>query len=274
MITAIRTTKVKDIYMTQQTPRPNSTASSPIPEETDFGFRTVPKAEKKNLVREVFDSVAPRYDIMNDLMSLGIHRVWKRLFITKLAPHPSLRLLDLASGTGDIAFGWLKNNGGHAIMTDVNVSMLFLGRDRALNRGLISSLSFCVADAETLPFPDMSVDRVSIAFGLRNCTDKIAVIREARRVLRPGGRFFCLEFSKVQIAALSPLYEAWSFKVLPTMGKIVAKDRASYQYLAESIRTFPDPETLADMFRQAKFSHVTYQLLSGGIVAIHSGWRL
>lgn len=263
--------------MTRHITDHNFTASSRLPEEskeTDFGFRTVPTTEKKNLVREVFDSVAPRYDIMNDLMSLGIHRIWKRLFITKLAPHPSLRLLDLASGTGDIAFGWLKNNGGHAIMTDVNVSMLFLGRDRALNRGLISSLSFCVADAETLPFPDMSVDRVSIAFGLRNCTDKIAVIREARRVLRPGGRFFCLEFSKVQIAALSPLYEAWSFKVLPTMGKIVAKDRASYQYLAESIRTFPDPETLADMFRQAKFSHVTYQLLSGGIVAIHSGWRL
>ena len=250
------------------------TPPPPSSEDTDFGFRAVPKAEKKNLVRAVFDSVAPRYDIMNDLMSLGIHRIWKRIFITELAPHPSLSLLDLASGTGDIAFGWLKNKGGPTILTDVNASMLSCGRDRALNRGLISNLSFCVTDAEALPFPDRSVERVSMAFGLRNCTDKNAVIHEARRVLRPGGRFLCLEFSKVQVAALAPLYEAWSFKILPTMGEIVAKDRASYQYLAESIRTFPDPETLADMFRAAQFSHVTYRLLSGGIVAIHSGWRL
>jgi demethylmenaquinone methyltransferase/2-methoxy-6-polyprenyl-1,4-benzoquinol methylase len=159
-------------------------------------------------------------------------------------------------------------------MTDINRSMLSVGRDRALNRGLVSDLSFCVVDAEAIPVRDMSVDRVSIAFGLRNCTDKLAVIREARRVLKPGGRFLCLEFSRVQVAALAPIYDAWSFKVLPAMGGMVAKDRESYQYLAESIRMFPDQETLADMFREAGLSHVRYQSLSGGIAAIHSGWRI
>lgn len=257
----------------------NSHAHSPVSadvmtEETDFGFRSVRKEEKKNLVRAVFDSVAGKYDVMNDIMSLGIHRVWKRIFVTELGPQPGLRLLDLAGGTGDITFGWLKGGGGPAIMTDINSSMLSVGRDRAINQGLVSDLSFCVVDAEAIPLRDMSVDRVSIAFGLRNCTDKMAVIREARRVLRPGGRFMCLEFSKVQVAALAPIYDAWSFKVLPAMGGMVAKDRESYQYLAESIRMFPDQETLAGMFREAGLSHVRYQSLSGGIAAIHSGWRI
>ncbi|QEO18291.1 class I SAM-dependent methyltransferase [Acetobacter vaccinii] len=257
----------------------NSFAPSPVSsvnpaDETDFGFRSVPKEDKKNLVRAVFDSVASKYDVMNDVMSLGIHRVWKRIFVTELGPQPGLSLLDLAGGTGDITFGWLKGGGGPTIMTDINASMLSVGRDRAINQGLVSDLSFCVVDAEAIPLRDMSVDRVSIAFGLRNCTDKLAVIREARRVLRPGGRFLCLEFSKVQVAALAPIYDTWSFKVLPTMGGLIAKDRESYQYLAESIRMFPDQETLADMFRQAGLSHVKYQSLSGGIAAIHSGWRL
>ncbi|BBC78672.1 ubiquinone biosynthesis methyltransferase UbiE [Acetobacter orientalis] len=211
---------------------------------------------------------------MNDVMSLGIHRVWKRIFVTELGPQPGLSLLDLAGGTGDISFGWLKGGGGATVMTDINANMLSVGRDRALSQGLVSDLSFCVVDAENIPLRDMSVDRVSIAFGLRNCTDKMAVIREARRVLRPGGRFMCLEFSRVQVAALAPIYDAWSFKVLPAMGNLIAKDRDSYQYLAESIRTFPDQETLADMFREAGLSHVRYQSLSGGIAAIHSGWRL
>lgn len=250
-------------------------SSGPAGEDTtDFGYRAVPKEEKKPLVRAVFDSVASRYDVMNDLMSLGIHRVWKRIFNAELAPQPGLKLLDLAGGTGDVTFGWLAGGGGPALMTDINEKMLAVGRDRAIARGYITDLDFCVVDAEQIPLPDRSVDRVTISFGLRNCTDKMAVIREARRVLKPGGRFLCLEFSRVQVAALAPVYDAWSFKVLPTMGSLIAKDRESYQYLAESIRMFPDQETLADMFREAGLSHVRYQSLSGGIAAIHSGWRL
>ncbi len=245
------------------------------PEPTaDFGFRSVPRAAKKPLVRAVFDSVAPRYDLMNDLMSLGVHRVWKRVFLAALAPRPGHRLLDLAGGTGDISFGWLEHGGGPAILSDINASMLGVGRDRAIARGLVGALSFLVADAEALPLPDRSVETVSIAFGLRNCTDKDAVLAEARRVLRPGGRFFCLEFSRVQVAALAPLYDAWSFRVLPRLGQAIAKDAASYQYLAESIRTFPDQERLAGMMRAAGLARVEVRNLSGGIAAIHSGWRL
>jgi demethylmenaquinone methyltransferase/2-methoxy-6-polyprenyl-1,4-benzoquinol methylase len=243
------------------------------PETTDFGFRDVPRDAKKPLVRAVFESVAPRYDLMNDLMSLGVHRVWKRIFITALNPRPSHRLLDLAGGTGDISFGWLAAGGGPAILSDINPAMLAVGRDRAISRGH-ADLGFLVADAESLPLPDASVDRVSIAFGLRNCTDKPAVLAEARRVLRPGGRFLCLEFSHVRVAALAPVYDVWSFQVLPKLGRMVAGDADSYQYLAESIRTFPDQETLADMMRDAGLSRVAVQNLSGGIVAIHSGWRL
>jgi demethylmenaquinone methyltransferase/2-methoxy-6-polyprenyl-1,4-benzoquinol methylase len=240
----------------------------------DFGFRAVPRAAKTGMVRAVFDSVAPRYDVMNDLMSLGIHRAWKRAFVTQLAPRPSRTLLDLAGGTGDITFGWLAGGGGPAILSDINARMLSVGRDRALTRGLIAGLSLMVADAEHLPLPDRAVDTVTIAFGLRNCTDKDAVLAEARRVLRPGGRFLCLEFSRLQVAAMAPVYDAWSFKVLPRLGQLVAGDSDSYQYLAESIRTFPDQATLAGMFRNAGFSRVTVRNLSGGIAAIHQGWRL
>jgi demethylmenaquinone methyltransferase/2-methoxy-6-polyprenyl-1,4-benzoquinol methylase len=241
---------------------------------TDFGFREVPVAEKKPLVRAVFESVAPRYDLMNDLMSLGVHRVWKRIFVGALGPRPGLRLLDLAGGTGDIAFGWLREGGGPAILSDINPAMLGVGRDRALKRGIAADLSPLVADAERLPLPDAVVDRVSIAFGLRNCTDKQAVLNEARRVLRPGGRFFCLEFSRVTVAALRPIYDAWSFSVLPRLGQRVAGDAESYRYLAESIRMFPDQETLAGMLAAAGLARVRVQNLSGGIAAIHSGWRL
>ncbi|HEY0420501.1 MAG TPA: class I SAM-dependent methyltransferase [Acetobacteraceae bacterium] len=226
------------------------------------------------MVRAVFDSVAPRYDLMNDLMSLGIHRVWKRIFLTALDPRPRRTLLDLAGGTGDIAFGWLERGGGPAILSDINPSMLAVGRDRALDRGHAAGLSFLAADAEALPLPDRSVDTVSMAFGLRNCTDKPAVLREARRVLKPGGRFLCLEFSRVQVAALAPLYDAWSFRVLPRLGQVVAGDAESYRYLAESIRMFPDQETLADMMREAGFARVSFHNLSGGIAAVHTGWRL
>ena len=241
---------------------------------TDFGFRPVPVAAKKPMVRAVFDSVAAKYDVMNDLMSLGVHRIWKKLFVEALDPRANKSLLDLAGGTGDITFGWLGKGGGPAILSDINAAMLSVGRDRAFNRGFASGLSFVVADAENLPLPDRCVDTVSMAFGLRNCTDKDAVLREARRVLRPGGRFVCLEFSKVQVAALAPVYDTWSFKVLPRLGQAVAKDRDSYQYLAESIRMFPDQDTLAAMMRAAGLSRVTVRNLSGGIAAIHQGWRL
>jgi demethylmenaquinone methyltransferase / 2-methoxy-6-polyprenyl-1,4-benzoquinol methylase len=241
---------------------------------TDFGFRQVPRTAKAGMVRAVFDSVAPRYDLMNDLMSLGAHRVWKRILLTALDPKPTRTLLDLAAGTGDISLGWKRLGGGKALLSDINPAMLEVARDRALNRGFVEELDFLVADAERLPLPDSRFDRVSIAFGLRNCTDKDAVLREARRVLKPGGRFFCLEFSRVQVAALLPVYDAWSFRVLPRLGQLVANDADSYRYLAESIRTFPDQERLAAMMRTAGFARVDVRNLSGGIAAIHSGWRL
>jgi len=243
-------------------------------ETADFGFKTVPRGQKAALVREVFDSVAGKYDVMNDLMSLGVHRLWKREFLTALDPRPNYTLLDLAAGTGDITFGWLKRGGGKVVMSDINAAMLSVGRDRAAANGYLGDIEFLVADAEKLPLPDASFDRISMAFGLRNCTNKDKVIAEARRLLRPGGRFMVLEFSRLQIAGLSGLYDAWSFQALPRIGQIVAKDAASYQYLAESIRMFPDQETLKRMFEDAGLSRVTYRNLSGGIAAIHSGWRL
>ncbi len=247
---------------------------SPASENTDFGFTQVPLAAKKPMVRAVFDSVAPKYDLMNDVMSLGVHRLWKRVFVTALAPRPGRRLLDLAGGTGDIGFGWLACGGGPVILSDINPNMLAVARDRAAGRGFGTELDFLTADAERLPLPSGSVDVVSMAFGLRNCTDKDAVLAEARRVLRPGGRFLCLEFSRVRVAALRPVYDAWSFHALPRLGRAIAGDAGSYRYLAESIRTFPDQETLAAMMRRAGLARVTVRNLSGGIAAIHAGWRL
>jgi demethylmenaquinone methyltransferase/2-methoxy-6-polyprenyl-1,4-benzoquinol methylase len=180
----------------------------------------------------------------------------------------------LAGGTGDVGLSWLEQGGGPLLLSDVNASMLALARARALERGLIGGATLLVADAERLPLADCAVDRVSIAFGLRNCTDKAAVLAESRRVLRPGGRFFCLEFSRMQVAVLQPAYDAWSFRVLPLLGRWVARDEASYRYLAESIRTFPDQDKLAEMLRQTGFARVGVRNLSGGIAAIHSGWRL
>jgi demethylmenaquinone methyltransferase/2-methoxy-6-polyprenyl-1,4-benzoquinol methylase len=249
-------------------------AGAPGDDTADFGFRRVAREEKAGMVRAVFDSVAPRYDLMNDLMSLGVHRVWKRIFVTTLDPRPRDTLLDLAGGTGDISFGWLAKGGGKVLLSDINPSMLAVAQDRAMQRSLVAEMSLLVADAERLPLPDRCVDRVSIAFGLRNCTDKPAVLREARRVLKPGGRFCCLEFSRVQVAVLHPLYDTWSFRVLPRLGRMVAHDADSYQYLAESIRTFPDQATLAAMMADAGLARVSVRNLSGGIAAIHSGWRL
>ena len=241
---------------------------------TDFGYRTVAREAKKPMVRAVFDSVASRYDVMNDLMSLGIHRAWKRAFVAALQPAPNRTLLDLAGGTGDIAFGWRGAGGGPAVLSDINVAMLGVGRERAASRGQAAGVAFLVADAEALPLPDRCVDVVSIAFGLRNVTDKPAALREARRVLRPGGRFACLEFSRVQVAVLAPAYDAWSFAVLPRLGRLVAGDADSYRYLAESIRTFPDQEALEALMQEAGLSQVRHRNLTGGIAAIHTGRRL
>lgn len=240
----------------------------------DFGYKTVERGKKREMVREVFDSVAGKYDIMNDLMSLGVHRLWKRDFIAALDPRPDRTLLDLAGGTGDITFGWLKQGGGAAILSDINNAMLSVGRDRATANGRLADITFLVTDAEAIPLPNNAVDRVSMAFGLRNCTNKDKVLAEARRVLKPGGKFLCLEFSKLQIAGLERLYDAWSFQALPRIGQMVAKDAGSYQYLAESIRMFPDQETLKTMMETAGLERVTYRNLSGGIAAIHQGWRL
>lgn len=252
----------------------NSTSSSTEETITDFGFRQVDHTEKPSMVKAVFDSVAQKYDVMNDLMSLGIHRIWKKIFIQELNPRPNLTLLDLAGGTGDISFGWLKKGGGKVYLTDVNYSMLHVGQDRALDRGYVNNIHLFCVDGESICLPDRSVDRVTISFGLRNCTHKEKVLSEARRVLKPGGRFLCLEFSKLIIPVLRPLYDAWSFQALPRIGQIIAKDRDSYQYLAESIRTFPDQETLKTMMEDAGLERVSYQNLSGGIAAIHSGWRI
>lgn len=240
----------------------------------DFGFRQVPAGQKAGLVREVFDSVAPSYDRMNDAMSLGIHRVWKRILVNAVAPRPGEVLLDLAGGTGDVSFLAAGRGAGRVICADINEEMLRVGRDRAADRGLLDGIDFLCCDAERLPLPDRSVHKVTMAFGLRNCTDKDAVLREMRRVLKPGGRAHVLEFSRLEVSALVPLYDAWSFRVLPALGQRLAGDADSYTYLAESIRTFPDQPTLAGMMRGAGLERVAWRNLSGGIVALHTGWRL
>ncbi|MGH7068479.1 MAG: class I SAM-dependent methyltransferase [Acetobacteraceae bacterium] len=244
------------------------------PATADFGFRTVPAAAKAGMVGEVFARVARHYDVMNDLMSLGIHRLWKRRLVSLLEPRSGATLLDLAGGTGDVGFTWRARGGGRVVISDINPAMLQVARARALARSALGGVGFLVADAERLPLADRSFTTISIAFGLRNCTRKERVLAEARRVLKPGGRFLCLEFSRLEIAALMPLYDAWSFRALPFIGRVVAGDGPSYRYLAESIRTFPDAETLASMLTAAGFSRVEVERLSGGVAAIHSGWRL
>lgn len=246
---------------------------------THFGYRDVPEAEKAGLVRDVFSSVAERYDLMNDLMSLGIHRLWKAEMIRTLKPKSDMHLLDLGGGTGDIAFRFLDAGGGQVTVCDINADMLRVGRDRALDQGLVGDeaalrLDWTAGDAENLPFENARFDAYTTAFCIRNVTHPENALREAHRVLKPGGRFFCLEFSKVTLAPLAAAYDTYSFKVLPALGEQVAGDRASYQYLAESIRKFPDQETFAGMVRDAGFESVKVRNLSGGIVALHSGWRI
>jgi demethylmenaquinone methyltransferase/2-methoxy-6-polyprenyl-1,4-benzoquinol methylase len=245
-------------------------------EETDFGYRRVGVAEKPRLVGAVFESVATRYDLMNDLMSGGVHRLWKASLIDRLRPRPGETLLDLAGGTGDVAFRFLERVGGDgtAIVCDFTPAMLEVGAARALDRGILDGIHWVAGDAEKLPFAKASVDAMTIAFGLRNVTRRDAAFTEALRVLKPGGRFLCLEFSRVAAPVLARLYDLYSFAVLPLLGQLVARDRPSYQYLAESIRRFPDQAALAAEMRAAGFAEVRAKSLSGGIAAIHSGWRV
>ena len=240
----------------------------------DFGFRTVKRADKQSMVRGVFDSVADRYDVMNDLMSGGVHRLWKAALIDWMAPQPHQQLVDLAGGTGDISLRFLQAGGGRATISDINEAMLNAGKRRRDIGKYGDRVNWCVGNAEALPFENASTDFVTIAFGLRNVTDRQAAINEAHRILKPGGRFLCLEFSQIKSAPLRRLYDAWSFNALPMMGQFVAGDADSYRYLAESIRTFPTPEVLADMFASAGFAQIRVRSLSGGIAAIHSGWKL
>ncbi len=245
-------------------------------EVTHFGYSEVPVAEKTKRVNAVFDSVAQRYDLMNDLMSFGLHRWWKRFTVNVAAIRAGERVLDLAAGTGDLARQLAKKTGdsGEVVVSDINWSMLDVGRERLTNRGLVANMRFVQADAEDLPFPDRHFDLVTIGFGLRNVTDKDAALASIYRVLKPGGRLLVLEFSKPRLKALSTLYDAYSFAALPVMGRIVAKDAESYQYLAESIRVHPDQDSLEDMLEQAGFEQCDYFNMMGGIVALHRGYRL
>ncbi|MBE2210006.1 MAG: bifunctional demethylmenaquinone methyltransferase/2-methoxy-6-polyprenyl-1,4-benzoquinol methylase UbiE [Xanthomonadaceae bacterium] len=242
---------------------------------THFGFRDVPVGDKQKLVGEVFSSVASSYDLMNDLMSLGIHRVWKRYFVATAQVKPGDRVLDLAGGTGDIA-ALLKDRvgeQGELVLGDINVSMLKVGRDRMTDRGNVRGFDYVQCNAEKLPFPDASFDLVTIAFGLRNVTDKNAALREMHRVLKVGGQARVLEFSEVTADWFKPIYDFHSFNILPKLGKLFANDADSYQYLAESIRKHPPQEELKSMMQAAGFARAGYRNLSAGIVAIHTGYK-
>jgi demethylmenaquinone methyltransferase/2-methoxy-6-polyprenyl-1,4-benzoquinol methylase len=242
---------------------------------THFGFQTVAEDQKAGLVHGVFTNVASKYDVMNDVMSMGIHRLWKDAMMDWLAPRPGQRLLDVAGGTGDISFRFLKRApGATAVVLDMTESMLVEGRKRAEAAQMEDSLDWVVGDAMALPFKDNSFDVYTISFGIRNVTRIGDALSEAYRVLRPGGRLMVLEFSQLPNAAMQWLYDRYSFNVIPRMGQLVAHDRDSYQYLVESIRNFPDQETFARMIREAGFGQVKYRNLSMGIAALHSGWKL
>jgi len=242
---------------------------------TDFGYERVPWNEKSRRVRGVFDSVAGNYDLMNDLMSGGLHRLWKQFTLSLANLRPGQRALDVAGGTGDLAVGLARQVGdrGLVVLTDINAAMLARGRDRLINEGLVSNVRVAQVNAEKLPFADSTFDCVTIGFGLRNVTDKPAALASMRRVLKPGGQLLILEFSHPTSAALRPFYDAYSFRVLPLLGKLVARDEASYRYLAESIRMHPDQETLLGMMRDAGLEGCRYHNLTGGIVAVHRGYR-
>ncbi len=259
-------------------PRYGDGERSAMTESTDFGSRQVPLADKQALVDDVFRSVAPRYDLMNDLMSFGLHRAWKDALVTVVsAPKAgAFSVLDVAGGTGDVALRMIAAGGEQtrATVCDVNADMLAIGRQRAAALGLADAITFVEGNAELLPFPDRSFDAVTIAFGIRNVPRIPAALAEAYRVLRIGGKFVCLEFSVVDVPGFDRLYEFYSSNVIPTLGRVVAGDAEAYRYLVESIRRFPNPQLFATMLREAGFARVSHQLMTGGIVALHSGWRL
>lgn len=242
---------------------------------THFGFRTVEKEQKVDMVADVFHSVAAKYDLMNDVMSLGIHRLWKRFTINCSGVRRGQRVLDLAGGTGDLTakFSRLVGETGEVVLADINDSMLKMGREKLRNIGIIGNVSYVQANAEALPFPDNSFDCITIAFGLRNVTDKEKALRSMYRVLKPGGRLLVLEFSKPVLQPLNKVYDIYSFHILPRMGQMIAGDAESYRYLAESIRMHPDQETLKAMMEDAGFESTTYYNLTGGIVALHRGYK-
>ncbi|MBK20615.1 MAG: bifunctional demethylmenaquinone methyltransferase/2-methoxy-6-polyprenyl-1,4-benzoquinol methylase [Rhodospirillaceae bacterium] len=250
--------------------------------ETDFGFQRVSKEEHSGLVAGVFDSVADRYDLMNDLMSGGLHRIWKQSLIDWIKPRPTTRLVDVAGGTGDVTFRFLErlndltNDQRPQIATicDPNAAMLQVARERALDKGYVGDIEFLEAPAEALPLPDRSADVCTISFGLRNVTDRAAGLAEMHRILEIGGHFLCLEFSPAIVPVLAPLYEAYSDRILPWLGEHIAGDREAYEYLVESIRRFPEPDALATEMAAAGFKNIKCRSMSGGIVAIHSGWRV
>ncbi|MBU6211636.1 MAG: bifunctional demethylmenaquinone methyltransferase/2-methoxy-6-polyprenyl-1,4-benzoquinol methylase UbiE [Gammaproteobacteria bacterium] len=243
---------------------------------THFGFEEVAWQDKARRVRGVFDSVAPKYDLMNDLMSGGLHRIWKSFALSQTYLRPGQKALDVAGGTGDLARGMASQVGeqGLVVLSDINGSMLSHGRDRLIDTGIVKGVDYVQANAECLPFADASFDCVTIGFGLRNVTDKDAALRSMYRVLRPGGRLLILEFSQPTAPGLKPLYDTYSFKVLPILGRLVANDEGSYRYLAESIRKHPDQETLLGMMKTAGFDQCRYHNLSGGIVALHRGYKV
>lgn len=243
---------------------------------TDFGFKNVEEAVKKGLVQGVFKSVSSNYDRMNDIMSGGLHRYWKRYFISNLPVKKNSKILDLAGGTGDIAFG-IVNKFNHVTpeitLCDLTYDMIEVGQNRSINRGLLHNIHWTVGNAESTPFRDESFDIVTISFGLRNCTYKEKVLSDALRVLKPGATFYCLEFSQPKTTILKQAYDCYSFSIIPKMGKLIAQDEASYEYLVESIRNFPNQESLKNMMQNAGFNDVTYENLTGGIVAIHKGTK-
>lgn len=242
---------------------------------THFGYRKVPVEEKANLVSEVFQSVAPKYDLMNDLMSFGLHRIWKRFTIEHAGLRPGQFVLDVASGTGDLAktFAKIVGENGKVVMSDINEAMLKVGRDRLADAGIVGNIECVQADAENLPFADNYFDCITIAFGLRNVTNKAKALSSMQRILKPGGKLLILEFSHPQTPLINKLYDFYSFNIIPKIGEFIAKDRASYQYLVESIRMHPNQETLKAMMLESDFQDVEYFNLSGGIVALHKGYK-
>lgn len=261
---------------------PMSAPENSSPDDsTHFGFRTVRKEEKAGLVKDVFDKVAGRYDLMNDVMSGGLHRVWKHAMVETLDPRPNQEFLDVAGGTGDIAFRirertarFYDGQTPHITLCDINDQMLTEGRKRAIDLGIVSGIRWVCGDAMKLPVESSSVDGYTIAFGIRNVTDIDAALVEAHRVLRPGGRFLCLEFSKVEPEPLAKAYELYSMHFIPKLGRLFAGESQPYQYLVESIRQFPDQRAFADKMRAAGFANVSYRNMTGGVVALHSGWKI